>query len=106
MKIILTERQYRLINDQFKATLTPSKQSSSLNSTTNVASGTLNPTKGSMPVDPHTLMTILAIGTAFIPVAGPFISAGIGLADAALYYEEGDKSSAGLTAAFSMIPFI
>jgi hypothetical protein len=57
-------------------------------------------------IDAHTLMTVLAIGTAFIPVAGPFISAAISLGDAALYYNEGDKKSAGLTAAFSMIPFI
>ena len=56
-------------------------------------------------LDPHTIATIFAIGTAFIPVVGPFISAGIGLADAALYYKEGDSKSAGLTAAFSMIPF-
>jgi hypothetical protein len=107
MKIILTESQFnRVLSEQVKATLTPSNQSSSLKPTMNVASGTINPTKGSMPVDPHTLMTILAIGTAFIPVAGPFISAGIGLVDAALYYKEGDKTSAGVTAAFSMIPFI
>ena len=51
-------------------------------------------------------MTVLAIGAIFIPLAGPFISAGIGLADAALYYKQGDKKTAGLTAAFSMIPFI
>ena len=57
-------------------------------------------------LDPHTIATIFSIGTAFIPVVGPFISAGIGLADAALYYKEGDKNAADLTAAFSMIPFI
>lgn len=57
-------------------------------------------------LNPHTLTTVLGIGTAFIPVIGPFISASIGLADAALYYKEGDKNSAGLTAAFSMLPFI
>lgn len=57
-------------------------------------------------LDPHTVATILQIGTAFIPVAGPFISASIGLADAALYYKEGDNNSAGLTAAFSMLPFV
>ena len=55
-------------------------------------------------IDPHILMTVLAIGTAFIPVAGPFISAGIGLADAAMYYKEGDKYMTGLTLAFSLIP--
>ncbi len=57
-------------------------------------------------MNPHTIATILSIGTAFIPVVGPFISASIGLADAALYYKEGDTKAAGLTAAFSMIPFI
>ena len=57
-------------------------------------------------LDPHTFLTITQIGTAFIPYIGPFISAGIGLADAGLYYKEGDKTTAGLTAAFSMIPFV
>ena len=57
-------------------------------------------------VDPHTLMTITQIGTAFIPVVGVFISASIGLADAGMYYNESDKTSAGITAAFSMLPFV
>jgi hypothetical protein len=59
-------------------------------------------TMGNM--DKHTAMTILQIGTAFIPLVGPFISAGIGLADAAMYYNEGDKKTAGLVGIFSMIP--
>jgi hypothetical protein len=117
MKIILTERQYKVLTEQVKgvksttltptATLTPSNQSSILQPTTNVKSGTINPTDGKgVALDPHDVLTVLAIGTAFIPVAGPFISAGIGLVDAALYYKEGDKTSAGIIAAFSMIPFI
>jgi len=57
-------------------------------------------------LSPHTVATILQIGTVFIPVAGPFISATIGLTDAALYYKEGDNNSAGLTATFSMLPFV
>jgi hypothetical protein len=57
------------------------------------------------PKDKHKYLTILQIGTAFIPYVGPFISAGIGLYDAKTYYDEGDKTSAGLTAAFSMLPF-
>ena len=57
-------------------------------------------------VDTHTMMTILQIGTAFIPLVGPFISAGIGLADAAIYYNEGDKKTAGLVGMFSIIPGI
>jgi hypothetical protein len=55
--------------------------------------------------DPHTVAMILGIGAAFIPVVGPFIAAGIGLADAALYYKEGDTKTASLVGAFSMIPF-
>jgi hypothetical protein len=57
-------------------------------------------------LEPHTILQVAEIGTAFIPFIGPMISAGIGLADAALYYKEGDKKSAALTAAFSMIPGI
>jgi hypothetical protein len=107
MKYVITERQYKVITEQVKANLTPTAPSSVLQPTTKVKSGTINPTDGKgAAVDVHTLMALLAIGTAFIPVAGPFISAGIGFADAALYYKEGDKTSAGITAAFSMIPFI
>jgi hypothetical protein len=49
-------------------------------------------------------MTILQIGTAFIPAVGPFISAGLGLADAAMYYNEGDTKTAGMVAMFSLMP--
>jgi hypothetical protein len=57
-------------------------------------------------LDPHTVLTIMQIGTAFIPMAGPFISAGIGALDAALYYKEGDKSSAALVGVFSLLPVV
>ena len=56
--------------------------------------------------DAHTVNTILAIGTAFIPYIGPFISAGIGLYDAKRYYDEGDTKTAGLVFLFSIIPGI
>jgi hypothetical protein len=55
-------------------------------------------------LDAHTLLTISQIGTAFIPLVGPFISAGIGLADASLYYKEGDTKTAGLVGVFSLLP--
>jgi hypothetical protein len=55
-------------------------------------------------LDPHTIATVLQIATAFIPFVGPFISAGIGLADAALYYNEGDTKTAGMIGVFSIIP--
>lgn len=52
----------------------------------------------------HGLLDIAAIGTAFIPVIGPFVSIGIELGNAALYANEGDNYSAGLSLAFSLIP--
>jgi hypothetical protein len=58
------------------------------------------------PKDKHKILTILEIGTAFIPFVGPLISSGIGLYDAKTYYDEGDKKTAGLIAMFSVIPGI
>jgi len=55
-------------------------------------------------MDPHTQLSILQFGTAFIPFVGPFISAGIGLADAKMYYDKGDTKTAGLVALFACIP--
>ena len=55
-------------------------------------------------LDPHMTLTILQIGTLFIPLVGPFISAGIGLGDSYLYYKEGDTKTAGLVAMFSLLP--
>ena len=52
----------------------------------------------------HEILDVLAIGTFFIPVVGPFISLGIDLGNAALYYNEGNKEMAGLVAALSIIP--
>lgn len=54
--------------------------------------------------DPHTALMVFQIATAFIPVVGPFISAGIGLMDAATYMKEGDKKNAGMAAMFSVLP--
>jgi len=57
-------------------------------------------------VDAHDVLGVLELGTLFIPVVGPFISAGFGLGNAALYYKEGDTKSAGLFALFSVLPFV
>jgi len=54
----------------------------------------------------HQVAAMLQIGTAFIPVVGPFISAGIGFLEAKSYWDEGDKQSAVLTAIFSSLPLI
>lgn len=55
-------------------------------------------------INPHTLLTILQIGTAFIPYVGFYISSGIGLYDAKLYYDEGDTKTAAIVGVFSLIP--
>lgn len=52
----------------------------------------------------HGIIDVAAIGALFIPVAGPLISLGLELSNAALYAYEGDKYSAGLGMAFSLIP--
>jgi hypothetical protein len=52
----------------------------------------------------HGLLDVAAIGTMFIPLVGPFISLGIELGNAALYANEGDDYTAGLSLAFSLIP--
>jgi len=103
MRLIISESQLkRIIAEQSTPTLTPSN----LQPTTNVASGTINPTNNPSQGNIHDFMAVLAIGAAFIPVAGIFISAAIGMADAALYYNEGDKNTAGLVAGLSMLPFV
>lgn len=52
----------------------------------------------------HFFLPLLAFASAFIPFVGPFLAAGIGLGDAALYYKEGDTKTAGLVAMFSLMP--
>jgi len=54
--------------------------------------------------DNHNALVISAIATAFIPVVGPYISAAFGIADAALYYKEGDNFNAGLALMMETIP--
>lgn len=57
-----------------------------------------------LKLDPHTRNMILGIGLAFVPYVGPLLSAGIGLYDAKLYMDEGDKYTAGLVGMFSLLP--
>ena len=54
----------------------------------------------------HTILITSQIVTAFIPVIGWAASAGIGLVNAKMYYDEGDQKSAGLEAIFSILPGI
>jgi hypothetical protein len=55
-------------------------------------------------VNEHVLLSILGVASLFIPVIGPFISAGIGLIDAGIFYKQGDTKTAGMVAMFSLIP--
>ena len=55
----------------------------------------------------HNLLTALEIGTGLLGVAFPpllFVSAGISAIDAKLYWDQGDKKMAGLTALFMLLP--
>ena len=52
----------------------------------------------------HGIIDALAIATMFIPLVGPVISLGLEVGNAALYYKENDNYSAGLAAAFALIP--
>lgn len=98
MKIIINHRQYSIIQEQ----------------SLELKGKTLAPKYGppkdfgkSMPGgDVHTMNAVLEMVTAFIPVVGPFISAGIGLLDAKLYFDEGDKLGGYLALAFSLIPIV
>ena len=46
----------------------------------------------------HCVLPVFEIAALFIPVVGIYVSLGIGMIDAALYYNEGDKQTAGLVA--------
>jgi hypothetical protein len=94
MNIVIKESQHKFLLEQsMGGGFTPQRQSNDM-------------AKINKEGLDHNISTIFQIASAFIPVVGPFISAGIGLLDAAQYYKEGDKESASLTAVFSMIPFI
>lgn len=98
MKIIINHRQYSIIQEQ----------------SLELKGKTLAPKYGppkdfgkSMPGgDVHTMNAVLEMVTSFIPTVGPFISAGIGVLDAKLYFDEGDKLGGYLALAFSLIPIV
>jgi hypothetical protein len=52
----------------------------------------------------HNALLVAQIALAFVPVVGWAMSAGIGLGNAKLYYDEGDPKTAGIEAIFSLIP--
>lgn len=97
MKIIISESQYKLIREQ-------SMMGWDIGLPQNVRNDAI---KGMNDMySSHGVNSILQIVTAFIPVFGPFISAGIGFLDAKAYWDEDDKNSAVITAVLSTIPLI
>lgn len=107
MKYLISERQYNLLSEQRPDNLMPFQPESFGYNPKKPETTTASLQKQKeffKSIDPHTLAIIMGIGTAFIPIVGPFISAGIGLADAALYYKEGDTKTAGMVAMFSLMP--
>lgn len=113
MKVLINESQYNFLIEQ-RSDAAMDLQGNALANAVGVRSNKdYNTVKqiskkstevASSPEQIHNVMTVLQIGTAFIPVAGPFISAGIGLLDASKYYQEGDKKTAGLMTMFALLP--
>lgn len=108
MKYIITKQQYRVICEQSDSRMPFQPETFGYNpkkpQTTKVS--TQKQSQFFKTIDPHTVATVAGIGALFIPIIGPFLSAGIGLADAALYAKEGDTKTAGLVAAFALLPAV
>lgn len=104
MKYIITESQYNLIVEQSDSKFGLERFGYNPKKPETLDKAAEKFYEYNHSLDKHTLLTILQIGTAFIPLVGPLVSMGIGLADAALYLKEGDGKTAGLIAVFSMIP--
>jgi hypothetical protein len=117
MKYIITEKQYAVLTEQPESRFGPQQYMShserrdyqsgnSQKAADALVSGSKKQMEYIQSLDPHTTMAIFQIGTAFIPFVGPFIAAGIGALDAALYYKEGDNTSAALAGVFSLLPAV
>jgi hypothetical protein len=106
MKLIITESQLRkIITEQSDASFDRRYGTADAAAKTNADNRALvNSVANWYKQNAHTVNTVLQIGTAFIPLVGPFISAGIGLADASIYYKNGNTKQAGLVAILSLLP--
>lgn len=95
MKYLISEHQYNLLVEQESLNL----RGKTIPSGISAKHSSSNPGN-----DPHNRNIVLGVAASFIPVVGPFISAGIGLYDAKMYYDEGDTKTAGMIAMFSLLP--
>lgn len=107
MKIIISKKQYSLLIEQ--SDFMVDKRSNALLNATGIRNkkdyeNVNKVIKNASEIDPHTMNSAFQLGTSVIPLVGPFISAGIGLADAKMYYDEGDRKTAGMVAMFALIP--
>jgi hypothetical protein len=102
MKIILTERQLKMIFEQNKNINEQNWFSQAGQTMGRGAEGM------STRMDAHTFFQAASIIAAFSGVGTipALISMGFSIADAYVYYKEGDKKTASLMAAFSAIPMV
>jgi|694.fasta_scaffold34016_7 hypothetical protein len=108
MKIIITERQYNILLEQpdSKMPFQIEKFGYKQGKPETTGPALERQREAIQKIDPHTVLLVAQIATAFIPVVGIFISAGLGFMDAALYYNDGDKKTAGMVAMFSVLPLL
>ena len=103
MKILVTESQYSNIFKTFTQEQDLGLKGKTLapKSAPPKDFGKSNPTG-----DVHDSNFVLGIVTSFLPIVGPFISAGFTAYDAGLYWKEGDKTSATIMSIFTTLPFL
>lgn len=106
MKYIISERQYNFMIEQSDSRMPFQPETFGLKQgkPETVRPSVEKQKEFFKSVDPHTVLMITGIASAFIPLVGPFAAAGIGLVDAALYAKQGDPKTAGMIAMFSLIP--
>lgn len=106
MKYIISERQYNLLIEQSDSRMPfqPETFGFKQGKPETVKPSADKQKEFFKSIDPHTVLMIVGIASAFIPLVGPFAAAGIGLVDAALYAKQGDPKMAGMMAMFSLLP--
>lgn len=95
MKYIISEKQLNLIREQSMtgwANYVPQEKHKEVAKSWNES------------LSSHEVNTFLGIASVLLPVIGPIVSSLIGTADAAKHYQEGNKKTAAIIAAFSLIP--
>lgn len=107
MKYIISERQFSLIKEQVSdSRFGLERFGYNPNKPETLDNAMKQDKEFRQSLDPHTVLSITAIASSFIPLVGPLIALGIGLADASIYLQKGDKKTAGLVALFASIPAI